>query len=245
MLELINQAKAGDGEALYQANLGLIRRVALRYSGVCSLNRAVDLSDLMQAGYFALMEAAKTFDANNKTSWAGWAAFYLKREMRRALGLLSRNGQEHLFDISLDAPISAEDAQGDTMLDTLPDDTLVSAEDELIENELTQTVRRAVDRLPDREGEVIRRHELNGESLRQTGQALGITADTARGDLRRGCRKLAMDRDILRLKQAWWLDRETRFYAYKGAGAFRSDWTSTTEAAALWRMEHALNSGEG
>ena len=33
------------------------------------------------------------------------------------------------------------------------------------------------------------------------------------------------------------LDERTRFHAHKGVEAFNRDWTSVTEAAALWRIE--------
>jgi hypothetical protein len=50
----------------------------------------------------------------------------------------------------------------------------------------------------------------------------------------RACALRDLARDW-RLKKA--LDEETRFHAHKGVTAFLSDWTSSVEEAAMWRIE--------
>ena len=56
--------------------------------------------------------------------------------------------------------------------------------------------------------------------------------EAIRRDNIKGLRMLGRDRALMALESG------TRYYARKGVKAFQSDWTSTTEAAAIWRVEH-------
>lgn len=239
MQELIKQAAAGSMEALgalYEANRGLVCKIALRYSGICRRDRATDIDDLMQVGFFAVMDAVKTYNPENG-AWSGWLVFYLRRAMCNELGI--KNGGALRPDcgaVSLDAPLSAEDSESSSRLDLLADPSLPDSDEELMRQEVAHGVRAAIGRIgSDRQRRALIGCELEQRSYSDVAADLGITASVCRGDWARGIKALRQDRELLCLAQAWELDQGTRFYAYKGAQGFRSDWTSTVEAAVLWR----------
>jgi len=72
---------------LFRANRGLLHKFARRYARI---DTAVGIDDLMQAGYMGLVEAERTFDASKGKSWAGWAAFYIRRRCGRPWGSIRR-----------------------------------------------------------------------------------------------------------------------------------------------------------
>ncbi|MBQ8953204.1 MAG: sigma-70 family RNA polymerase sigma factor [Clostridia bacterium] len=219
-----------DMEQLSKSNSGLIFRIACRYRRLCELDRATDLDDLMQAGHIGLWKAAETYDANGGKSWAGWAVWHIQREMRALLGVASARRRADLGAVSLNKPLDEPD--GDTLGDLLADDSLPNSCDELLRAEARQEVCAAVGRLPTLERTVIEGHRLRGLGIDQLAAALNRPAEEVRRAMWRGMNALRKDKAL----RSYRLDLETHFYAHKGLEAFNRDWTSTTEAAALWRI---------
>ena len=236
MRELIKRAADGDRDAagaLYEANRGLIYKIANGYGSMCETDIAVSLDDLAQVGYFAIMEAARTWK-ESEGSWSGWLVLHLRTEFNKALG--RRNGRflrPERGAASLDAPLSDEDVDGDSMLDQLADETLPESGEALIKAEIVRGVRAAVQRIPnDRQRYVIAETELKGRPYRELSEELGISIETVRGDHNRAFKALRRDRELIALKKAHCIDPMT-YYRYKGARSFQIDWTSTTEGAVL------------
>ena len=138
-----------EPETLYLENRRLLYHLARQYLPVLETRGDVDLDDLTQAGFFGLSEAEKTWRPQGGKSWAGWAAWYARREMEKALGVRRTAGNKRAFPappLSLDEPLNngAETARGDLILDTrLSDHT-----DVLFAQGLQAAVRAAVDTLP-------------------------------------------------------------------------------------------------
>ena len=223
-------------EALYDQNRDLLRLLARRYAHACALDRAVSEEDLAQAGVIGLIKAAKTFDESAGKSWAGWASWYIRRECESALGLRAgRFTRAHTAAEALDRPIRAEDGDGATLGEALVDDRLPEPDDALLQDELRRGVHDAVNRLPD-EGQrrAVRLCKLEGISAGAAAEALGVSAARVRRLYARACVSLSQDPRLRALAD---MDERTRFHAHKGVQAFNRDWTSVTEAAALWRVE--------
>jgi len=215
---------------LFADNRGLVYRLARRYSYI---DPAVDLDDLTQAGYLGLIEAERTYDPSRGKSWANWAAYYIRRAMREAVGINSTRVRAHLHTVSLDEPLPGRDGEeGDTRGERLKDESLPAVDEQLLKDECRIAVREAVARLEPDEGEVIELHDLEGLTYEHVGERLGIPAKRAQQLRENAFRDLRRDKELMRA-----IDGETRFHAHKGVKAFLSDWTSVTEAAAMWRIE--------
>lgn len=220
-------------QSLYEQNRGLLYVLARRYRDACAQDRAVDVDDLMQAGFFGLVAAEQTFDPSAGMAWTSWAAQYIKSEMRAALGLATARRRAHTGALSLDEPLDRDDYGAATRGDLLADEGLKDAQEALERAEVASTVRGAIARIPnERQRASIEGYDLQGLSYRALGERLGTTPEQVRQARANALRALRRDKAIRAL------DLQTRFYAHKGLTAFRSDWTSTTEAAVLWRAEH-------
>lgn len=221
---------------LYKQKRSLLYAMARRYARACELDRAVSIDDLVQTGFIGLMKAAETYDDTAGKSWASWAVWHIKHEYGNLLGIREgRFMRAHTGADSLDRPLSVDDAEGISLGDLLPDDSLPESDVALLQDEVVRTVREAVSAIPDalqRQALVMTR--LEDKTIKQAAEALSVDPQAINNMNRRSFRRLRHDKTLRRLA---YLDGLTRFHAHKGVAAFNSDWTSTVEAAVLWRDE--------
>ena len=223
-------------EEIYEQNRGLLTVLARQYENICALDRAVSTEDLMQAGFFALVKAAESFDETAGKTWAGWASWHIRRAFCAELGLREgRFTRAHTGAAALDGAVSPGDADSATLGELLADEREPGPDEVVLLDELRRSVRGAVERLRDeRERRVVDLCKLRGHSFQEAADRLGISVSQARRLYARASAKLSRDRQLRALAG---LDERTRFYAHKGVQAFNRDWTSVTEGAALWRIE--------
>lgn len=222
-------------EELYSENKGLLYYVARRYSKACLYDRAVSVEDLVQAGFFGLVQAQKTFDPE-AGNWAGWAARYIAKEIYKALGL--RDGKPvkaHWAALSLDAPLNPNEPDGLTGADVLEDDTLPAIDEAVTLDDMRRCVRQAVERLEnDQQRLVIQFCGLEGQPYEAAAGRLGVSVERVRQIRGKALERLRRDK-ILREDAG--IEQRTPYYRHVGLKAFRNTNTSATEKAVLWREE--------
>ncbi len=144
--------------------------------------------------------------------------------------------------VSLDAPVTGTDGGEDATVGELVP-SAGDLEGEVLERvqqeELSRVLWDCVDGLPDRLPEVIRRRYQGGQSLRQIGEAVGVTTERVRQMEGKAMRELRAPSKAKRLRP--FLPEADRVYseALKGGGAakFGRTWTSSTERVALRLVE--------
>lgn len=228
----------GDRKALgllYEANAGLIHKIAAGYSAMCEQDIAVTVEDLEQAAFFAVAEAAISYDPEAGKSWAGWLIYFLRRQMNQALG--RRNGRFLRPDrgaVSLDEPIDAEDDGSATRLDELADNTLPDSDEALLSDEIVRGVRAAIQRLPDEmQRAAVVAVDLDGLTLAAAADRMNSTPGVVRGDRARAFKNLRRDPELIALREAHVIEPPS-YWQYKGVQRFLSDRTSATEGAAMY-----------
>lgn len=226
-------------EELYTQNQGLLWKLANRWREACERDRAVSTEDLAQAGFFGIVKAAQTFNASAGKSWASWAAWYVIREFENALCLREgRPTRPHTSALALDAPLDADSGESGTLGDLLADDTLPEIDAGPLLDDLRQTVRDAVESLPDgQQRRAVQLYDLDGKTAREAAEAMGVPVGRLYALRLKAHGKLLHNPRMQDLAADFTLDEWTRFYAHKGVAAFERDWTSVTEGAALWRIE--------
>ncbi len=231
MYELVQAIRNGDRARLtdlYKQNYGLIYKLARRY---VDLDNAVTIDDLTQAGFLGLYVAVDAWEPA-RGAWSTVAYLHVWKAMREAVGLSGRK-RTLARAVSLDEPLLGDEGGATTRLDMLADESLAAADASLLADEQSAALMEAVARLAPDECEAIRLHELEGLSYARVGVCMGVGVQRARALQARAIRNLHKDAELERA-----LDMETRFHGHKGVRAFLSDWTSATEGAALWRIEH-------
>jgi len=204
----------------------------------------VTAEDLYQSGYLALVEAADSYDAGRGMSFIGWLSVMLKTAFNAAAGRRSeRQRREPLHQaLSIDAIIPGSD--GLTIGDSLEDPDAAAAFDAadfgVFLDQCREVIAAALDTLPVKQAELMRRYYLQRKSIDEAAAAVGYSG--------RATAYEAMARALYRLahgpytKVLWeCLDTFTEFEEYRGAarsagiGSFRRTGTSSTEAGALLR----------
>ncbi|GHV17784.1 hypothetical protein FACS189425_04810 [Clostridia bacterium] len=226
--QLVVQVQRGDAsaiEVLWVANRGLVAHIARRYTPLVAGRSDLDLDDLIQAGFFGLHTAAKAYDTERGAKFSTFAVFYIRREMRRTLGISTTKQDLHITATSLDAPLNADEADGTRRVDTIasqePDD------DPLERDELQRAVRAAVERMKHEAARrTIEAHYFEGKPQTRLAEAEGISDAAIYERITNGCRELYNDREL----QKWAVDYDyANVYRKKGVTAFKSSFSSVVE----------------
>jgi RNA polymerase sigma factor (sigma-70 family) len=129
-------------EVLIQQYRPLIFKLAMRYSQLLAHTPSVDYDDLYQAGMMALLRVQQVYDPEQGSSFISFAAKPVKWYMMRTLGI-DRRQIPPLME-SLDAPTYADDPEGETLLDSIPDPNAPEGYAEAKKQSVKETVQAAV-----------------------------------------------------------------------------------------------------
>ena len=86
--ELLLKVREGDSEAetkLLEANMGLIRSIAMRFKDRASENHGCDFEDLIQLGAIGMIKAMKSYDPSFGTVFSTYAVPLIIGEIKRFL----------------------------------------------------------------------------------------------------------------------------------------------------------------
>ena len=189
----------------------------------------VDLDDLMQSGFLALLEAVKTYD-ENQGSFIGWLALYLRKSFREAMGIRTTRRDPIDSAFSLDR----ENYDGSTIGDNIESSVRFeeTVEDRVYREQFRAAVEKALTEIPEREAAVFRQVFLEDKTLKESGAAIGVSPERARI-----LRNDAL-RDIKRAKALrTFLSDSMNYYLRIGPSSFNRTHSSATEQLAFRRMD--------
>lgn len=131
---------------------------------------------------------------------------------------------------SLDVPVG-NDEEG-SMYDLLPGEE--SQEEDIVEKlqqeQIRNTLWSMVDYLPGQQPAVIRMRYQDGKTLKEAGEATGLTAEQAKQQQNKALRDLRGNRELWALRYG---DTYNRALKGNGVANFNRTWTSSTEYAAF------------
>lgn len=121
--ELVVLIQGGERDRLMEL-WQQVRRMALKEAVRWAVYRSngVELEDLEQSAFIALMRAVDSFDPVAGTRFSTWCFPIMKDEFQQATGRRTEKQRRDPFDaaVSLDVPIT-EDPDGISLGDTIPD----------------------------------------------------------------------------------------------------------------------------
>lgn len=197
---------------------GLVFKMARKYLPLC--DAAAGFDDLVQAGRLGIMRAQATYNPG-KGAFSTWAVYYIRQEFQQIL--------PRVRPVSLDAEVGED---GVPLVDLLPDKS-EGAETRMERQAVRETVRERVGMLPQAQRQAVTLHDLEGRSMEETAEACGKPRPLVVSLRLSAFSTLRRDRVM---KELAGLDRRTNWHIHKGLKAWQSDWTSSTEALAFWRL---------
>ncbi len=235
--EIVALIQAGRSDLfleLWQRVKRYVRKRALfrlNYRGFdgCPGCGGVELDDLMQAGFIAMTGAVKTFSPG-ESSFISWLTYYLKIAFNEGQGISTSKRDPLDMCISLDRPES--DESDDTIIESIPGAEVWEDTDRKIYlDELHAALEKALSEIPEKQAEILRRIVYQNQTLREAGEAIGVTTSRAGVIKKDGIRSLKNNRGLRQF-----LREELNYYYHVGPKTFNSTHTSSTEYLALWRM---------
>lgn len=245
---LAARAQAGDKEAaaqLWQQNRGLLgtwgRRLYAAYRERATAS-GVTLEDVEQIGFPAVAAAACGYDTAQGTQFTTYLAYYFRREFFALVGLRTeRQKQEPLCRAcSLDGPIDAEDAEGATRAELVPDAgaaaQMENAEDKIWTEQLHAALEDSLQAIDPRLASVLRQRYFSGMTHTQLAAVMGVSKQRIQSQEQAGLRAMRR-RNSCRLAQfraeivsrAY---RHTGFSAWKTGGSAPERWAEWAEGKA-------------
>lgn len=181
---------------LWERTQRLIKMLIVRYAKGRILPNSIDLDDLLQCGYFALLQAVRAFKADKGLKFTSYLSYSVKNAIDEETG----NDRKHFKEISYNKTVKDKSGDDVEILDLLEDST---AEFDIFEPvELTDTQRivtEALEQLPPVQREVISKHYLKGLTLNQIATERHCTIENIRQYIRAGFKILRKDRVLRNL----------------------------------------------
>lgn len=174
--ELAVAIQAGDDglmPQLWEQVRKLIVQQAERHLFSCSerVSCRVQVEDLIQSGYFAVVEAVRNFKPDSGYKFTTFLGFTLKNAFNTALGLRAYKGDAFFASCSLDTPIGEDE---DTLLLEMIQDLsdIGDCESSVTENIWNQQLRAALDAAMEQLPDLHRKTLLSLYYFDMSGQAI-------------------------------------------------------------------------
>ncbi len=247
---LAGRARAGDRgalAALYEQNRGLLA-ILLRRLTASPGSRArmaaagVGFEDLEQESYFAVERAAALYDPKRGASFASFLPYAVKTMFFRCIGLRTqRQRRDPLCNAdSLDRPLSADDPDGLTRADAIPDDSALmpfaDAETRLFAQQLHHALDECLATIPPHEAATIRARYYDSRTLRDIAAERGVSVACVGQLERSGLRHLRSPGNRHRLKM--YREEIISRHTYRGTGFSAWKEYGSAQERAVEDLEH-------
>lgn len=233
----IQQGNTGLYLELWNNVKKLVMQEAETRYHICKGRGGVEVEDLVQCGYLAVVSAVNYFDVNDGWKFTTYLDKTLKNEFASAIGYRTeKQKREPLHTaISLETPLD-EDSESGTYFDII-EDRSADFEDQVISKvwveDLRKELERAISAIPEEQGEMIRLRYEKGLTVEQISQSKGIEQKKVRTLERKGLTSLR--KPTIRSSLMRFLDDQTPYYNRVGLTAFNITGTSATEHLVIYR----------
>lgn len=216
--ELVALIQAGEREKLAELWGQVERFVAVKAYRRHLLSDglgSVKVEDLYQSGYLALVAAADSFNPAAGRSFISWLAPALKTSFAEAGSYRSsKQARDPLHRAaSVDVPVS--DGSDTAIVDLIADpgaaQDLQDAEDRVYREQLRGALEKALNHLPDRQADTLRRRFYQEQSLREIAATEGVYPEAVRQWQMKGLRALRRRRELQQF-----VEERTPFYMHVG-----------------------------
>ena len=242
--ELVAAIQAGQTELMPQLWENVVKLISWRANRLLAVLSAADschgieIGDLINSGYFAVLAAINTYDAE-KCLFSTWLQWYLKTAFAEAIGYRTEKQRNEplRYALSMDAPL--EDADGDTLGDlqadpsaTIPFEDVDAA---VFRGQLHHALEEVISGLPEVQAEIIRRHYWEQQTLEEIAAIVGKSSERVRQLEEKAIHAMRTPSVSDRLED--YVERQTPYYLHIGPQEFQRTHTSATEKIVLLREQ--------
>ena len=240
--ELVAAIQAGQAELMPQLWENVEKLIAWRANRFLSaisatgLCHGVEIGDLINSSYFAVLAAIKTYEPS-QSKFSSWLLQYLQTAFAEASGYRTEKQRSDplRYAWSLDTPLDDEDgdAIGDLYADSAATIPFENVDEAMYRNQLHQVLDESITQLPAVQAEILRRHYWDQQTLEDIGAEIGKSTERVRQLEGRAIRMLQTQ--PFRESLDTFLERQTSYYLRVGPQEFQRTHTSATEKIVLLR----------
>lgn len=207
-----------------------------RYTEYCD-RFGVTEWDLKQQAYTAYENSFASYDRSRGT-YAAYLNLMFKNAIRGLFG-----GKDPLnFSDSLDRLLDTEDEGSGAVGDLIPDTAAAEAFEEIEESSVAAVVRSAVEKLPDRERDIIKSRYFDGLSRPRISADIGMSSERVRQIETTALNRLHKNRDIRRLGDELGYSSQRAYH--NTVSSFKRYGMSNVERLAIERADITISEQE-
>lgn len=234
--ELVKRIREGEINLLADLWMQVRRFIAkrayifcLHYNGTSK----VDQEDLIQSGYFALLEAIEKYDPEAGSSFIHYLNYFLRNQFRIEAGIKTSRRDALLKALSLDETIKGGDNEDLTFADTIKSDATEAELNDVIERlknkQILKSVMECMQRLNPTYRDVLIQIYLKRRKSSQIAKDYGLSRRQITLIHGLAIKRLKAMPAIRKIKMDNHLDLHTKFYKHKNYKSFNSSFSSTVE----------------
>lgn len=239
--ELVSKIQQGDTGAigaLWDNVCLLVRKMAVRFHRATDGRGGLEVEDLEQVGFLAMVNATETYNPEKEAKFSTWLCIYLRKYFQEASGRLyqTTNGRlmpRDALDTSVSLNLVLGDDEDTELMEITEDPTasLDSVDDLIWHEQLRKAVSDVMRELPEDQTAVMRCRFWENLTQEEAGRQLGYDA----GAVRR-----AEDKALRTLGQSRYRKKLLPFYDFScysgtGLGAFKNSGASIQERYVMKR----------
>ena len=242
--------KQGDRSALpllWEKTRRLILKKAIRYHAKFENKRGLEVDDLVQNGYFAVLSAVKYYEPEKGYRFNTFLHHTLISALRSAAGIRTSKRDALDYADSLDEPLTGNDG-GESITqigDFIPDEVAQTAFETLLIEDIAQAILDEAKKLPNPlHARIIYECTYQGRTLEALANELGVSHQNISNMQEEAIWRLRRRPVIRAIRAEFFREcgaavRESLLdpYKAKGATAFGSDFSSIVDDIVLRRVE--------
>ena len=201
--EIAVAVKNGDSAylpVLWDRMQRMIHRKAKQYRNKLSddFNRSVDAEDLIQSGYFAVIEAVKHYDPEKEFAFSTYLGYDLKNAFRKATGTKTDGKRDaNNYALPLDLPCGEGDDGCIVDLIEDPENQMQDVEECVYISELHAALDEALDLLTERQRIILTRRYYQGITYGRQAENEGISKQSVQYEAEAALEKIRRNAAIM------------------------------------------------
>ena len=229
--ELVAAIQSGESERMGELWVNIEKFIAWKAQRIMTKmddSSTIEVDDLIQSGYFALVAAVKSYKVSDGP-FLKWMSYYLKTAFADAAGYRTSKMQNDpmRYAFSMDYPMGEDDDStfGEIVPDSDAAAMMDTIEDGLWHEQLHAALETALDAIPPQYSDVVRRRFYEGKTLEEISQEKNVSRERVRQLENKGIKLLRGSEHACNLYPFYEFD----FYCGTGLQTFRNRGLSVQE----------------
>ena len=233
--ELALKIQAGETEltsSLWDNVVALVRSFAHRFYTHSEGRGGVEVDDLIQIGYFAMLHAVRRYDPA-QSAFSTFLTLYLRNYFQAATGrrYTTKNGRvkpKDALNASSSLNITVDDDEETELIELISDPSISwdGVDDRICNEQLREALETELDLIPPQYSEVIRKRFFDCKNLEEIAKENGVTGSRIGMIVNKGIRLLRKPEHLDKLKGFYDYDfyRGTGLQSFKSRGMSAQEW---------------------